>query len=80
MAEMINAEVFILVDANGDYAIGLDEPSARDTYEETIQALTDCDGFRLVKVTVAVPLPAVVELTGAVPAVEPAGPLAVKAS
>jgi hypothetical protein len=47
------------------------------TSRPPIQALTDCDGFRLVKLTVAVPLPAIVELTSEVPAVEPAGPLAV---
>jgi hypothetical protein len=75
MADKITAEVCVLVDACGDYAVGKDEADAREAYENTIQALTDCDGFRLVKLCVAVPLGAVVELTREAPTVEPAGTL-----
>jgi hypothetical protein len=78
MADSINAEVCILIDCNGDYAIGADEAGAREAYEENIQALTDCDGFRLVKVTVAVPLPSIVELAAATPPIADVGPLAVQ--
>ncbi len=65
--ETITAEVFLLVDFAGDWAIGIDEAVAREAYEATVQPLADCDGFRLVKVCVKVPLPAVVELTGEAP-------------
>ncbi len=63
MTEKCIVEVFVLVDAVGDAAIGTSEQEARENYEREIQSLADADGFRLVKVSVAVPLPAVVELT-----------------
>jgi len=67
MADVCKCELFVLVDAAGDYAVGKDEASAREAYENDIGALSDADGFRLVKVTVNVPLPEVVELTGDAP-------------
>jgi hypothetical protein len=67
MADLCKCELFVLVDAAGDYAVGKDEAAAREAYENEIQALSDADGFRLVKVTVNVPLPEVVELTGDAP-------------
>ena len=68
MAETCKCEVWLCVDSAGDYASGADEAAARESYEENVQALSDADGFRLVKVTVNVPLPEVVELTGNAPA------------
>lgn len=57
-------EVWLCVDSCGDYGVGPDAEGARANYEETVQALCDADGFRLVKVSVAVPLPQPVELVG----------------
>lgn len=59
---MESFDVFVLIDAAGDYVVGKDEAAAREAYEAEIQNLSDCDGFRLVKVTVKAALPAVVEL------------------
>lgn len=64
MTEICKAELVILVDSNGDYAFGKDEAGAREAYENEVGALNECDGFRLVKVAVNVPLPAIVEMTG----------------
>ena len=38
MSEMCKAEVFVLVDSNGDSAIGADEQCAREKYEEDVGA------------------------------------------
>ena len=61
-------EVWICVDAAGDYAVGKEESEACDAYEQTIGELVNCGGYRLVKLIVNVPLPDVVELQGAAPA------------
>jgi hypothetical protein len=66
MAEKCEVEIFVLVDADGDSVIGVTEQDARDNYEADIQPLAECNGFRIVKVTVQVPLPCVQEL----PAIE----------
>jgi hypothetical protein len=68
MAETIQCKAWILVDSCGDYAIGGCEQAARDEYENNIQDLNECDGFRLYQISLTVPLPSVVELTGEVPA------------
>lgn len=65
---MCDCEIFLLVDSCGDYAVGNSIEAAREKYEEGIQALTDAEGFRIVKLLVKVPLPEVVEMTGEVPA------------
>lgn len=59
------AEVWVLVDSCGDTAVGSTADEAKEHYEENVQAVGDCEGFRLVKVLVTVPLPEVstVELT-----------------
>ena len=64
---MIEVEVFVLVDAAGDYAVGNSPEAAREKYGEDVGPLEDTDGFRLVKVLLNVPLPEVVELAGDVP-------------
>lgn len=56
-------EVFLLCDSNGDYAVGNSADAARERYEEDIGELVNCDGFRLVKMLVKVPLPEPVELS-----------------
>ena len=39
-----------------------------DAYEADVQAVADVQGLRRVKVTLTIPLPEVVELSGTVPA------------
>src|SRR5262245_11035177 len=55
-------ELVVLVDSCGDSAIGTDAEAAREAYEENVQALNECDGFRIVKVRVRVPLPEIATL------------------
>jgi hypothetical protein len=65
--------------APGPDAITSDADAARASYEDYIGALADyCDGFRLVKVTLAVPLPRIVKLSGIAPEVGSRGTLTVK--
>lgn len=59
---MMLCEVWVLVDANGDYVVGMDADSARSSYADNIGGLDECDGFRLVKMIVEIPKPAVVDL------------------
>jgi len=59
--------VCICVDSDGCYAVGKDESQAREAYENDVGALNECGGFRLVCMTVAVPLPETVELEGTAP-------------
>ncbi len=61
-------EVWICVDTAGDYGAGKDIDAARQSYTDDIGAIDEAEGFRFVKVTVTVPLPVVVELTGDAPA------------
>lgn len=65
---MIEVELFLLVDSNGDRVCGLTADAAREMYESDIGNLNECEGFRLVKLLVKVPLPEVVALTGTAPA------------
>lgn len=57
-------EVWICVDACGDYGVGHSADTALAQYAEVADAPSDCSGFRLMKVSVAVPLPQVSELAG----------------
>jgi|HubBroStandDraft_6_1064221.scaffolds.fasta_scaffold251313_3 hypothetical protein len=62
-------EVWILVDADGNHSVGTDAERARGDYTDQIGALEETEGFRMVKVTLTVPMPVVPELTGSVPAI-----------
>jgi hypothetical protein len=53
----VEAEVWVLVDAAGDAAVGSSVEAARDKYEEDVQELSQSDGFRMVKVLLKVPVP-----------------------
>lgn len=66
---MCECEVWIMVDADGCYAAGTD-PSEFEAPDPGVAT-------RLVKITVKVPKPAVVELTAAVPEEPPVGELKV---
>jgi FAD/FMN-containing dehydrogenase len=55
----MQCETWILINSDGDYVVGLTADEARENYTAAIGALEGCDGFRLVCVTVNVPLPEV---------------------
>ena len=65
-------EVFVVVDANGDYATGTTADAAKEAYENDIGPLADADGFRVVRVNLSVPLPVVIEAAAEVEDDEPA--------
>jgi hypothetical protein len=68
MPDKAKCETVLIVDANGDYAVGKDFDAAKEAYENDVGELASCEGgFRVVRVVVAVPLPEVVELTGEAP-------------
>lgn len=74
MAQTTQVEIYVLVDSCGDTAQGDSREAAIEHYEDTVQALADCDGFRIVRVLVNIPLPevSVVELTAGTPELEAA--------
>ena len=69
---LTECEAWVCVDAEGQYAVGTDADSAREAYETDVGELQGTDGFRLVKVTVKVPLPVVIEAAAQVAEDEPA--------
>ncbi len=66
---MAELEVWIVVDADGDYAVGTDEDTAVERFAEDVGGDRPT---RRIKVALKVPLPAVLELVGEVSA-EPEG-------
>ena len=68
MANTATVDAWLCIDSDGDYGVGKDEASARESYENDVQPLADANGFRLVKVSVTVPLPEVIELEVETPA------------
>jgi hypothetical protein len=62
--------VWVLVDGDGNHVAHDDEAALVDAYEERIQPLADAGGVRRVKLTVKVPLPVTIELSGEVTADE----------
>ena len=69
MSKTTTIEVWVIVDECGDHAAAESEEAARERYGEIISE----DGLmtnahRAIKVTLTVPLPVTVELTGTVPA------------
>lgn len=59
---MTSVEIYIIVDSDGNSAIGTDESGATEAYEADIGELIAVSGFRTVKITVNVPEPEVIEL------------------
>ena len=73
---MLEVEVWVVVDANGDYAVAKDAESANTAFDEDIGRGEACT--RMVKITLTVPVPKPVELVGIVPEEANAGTLTVK--
>lgn len=62
--EMIEVEVFVVVNSDGDYACGIDEESANESFEDSIGGGGQ---RRMVRVVLKVPQPTISTLTGIVP-------------
>lgn len=60
-------EVYVLVDADGDYTVGKTEQEARENYGAMLQPMTSMSLFRVVKATLTVSLPCVEEVEAIVP-------------
>ena len=67
-----NLEIFVIVDAAGDFAVGTTLEAAKERYTDDIGPLEDAEGFRCIKLAVAVPLPAVIEAAATIAEDEPA--------
>ena len=65
---MVEIELYAVIDAGGDYAVGNTAEAAREKYEEDIGELNAVEAFRTIKIKVCVPLPEVVEMVGQAPA------------
>jgi hypothetical protein len=66
MSDMLEVEVWVAVDENGDYAVGNDNDVCQERYAEDVGG----GGLatRLVKVVLSIPRPQPVVLRGVVPA------------
>lgn len=60
----MEAEVFIVVDAAGDYTAGISEEAAFDRYREDVEEQAKCP-IRLVRVIVDIDVPVPITLRGA---------------
>ena len=63
---MLEVEVWVKVDANGDYAVGTDADNTQTAYADTI-GTDDGTPCRMVKVTLRIPAPKPVEIECTVP-------------
>lgn len=70
MATMHEIEVWVMVNDQGEYVAHESESDLPGEYEERVGELADAAGLRSIKIKVKVPLPAVIELEGEVPADE----------
>jgi hypothetical protein len=62
---VVEIERFAVVDGEGNYAVGAD--AARRSYADNVGALEGSGGFVMLELSVTVPLPRVVRLSGLVP-------------
>ncbi len=73
---MTECEIWIVIDPNGDYAVGVDVDAAHEAYENDI---ANCKVLQTYKLKLSVPTPAPRTLTATIPA-EADGPLALTLS
>ena len=59
-------DVWVVVDEDGDYDCGVDAGLAAENYANNIMTPDGTKGMRVVKLSVRVPLPTPIELTGEV--------------
>ena len=63
-AETADIEIYVVVDSDGDYEVGINDEEATERYGETISTSLP---RRLIKMTITVPLPRAIEVTAAIP-------------
>lgn len=66
MSQTTQIEVWVLIDQEGAYVVGKEAEGMQEKYDDEVGG-TDI-ALRRVKVTLTVPLPKPIELTGVVPA------------
>lgn len=76
--EYATVEVFVMVDADGQYVAHEDAGELAAAYGERIGEIGEQDGYRTVQLTVRVPLPQCIVLTGEVTVDESATGLTVR--
>ena len=60
--ETATVVTWLCIDSEGDYGVGKNEASTRESHENDVQQLAEANGFRLVKASMTVPLPQPIEL------------------
>ncbi len=68
-------EVWVLIDDEGNYVASDDADALNEQYEEHVQEVSNAAGTRRVKITVTVPLPTQIEVSGEVAVNEEIGEL-----
>ncbi len=63
----VECEVWILVDADGNYTAGTDAEEVTQKHEEDMAQLNGTYGFRMVRVKLQVPLPRPIEVSCVIP-------------
>lgn len=66
MSRKTTVEVVVLVDAAGNHSVGLTREAAVERYEEEVGELSAAEGVRYFHVSLTVPLPTAVTLSGEV--------------
>lgn len=62
---MSDVEVWVVIDQDGNYAVGANEDQAREHYEEDIGAIGDATAFQAYQLNLSVPTPAAIVVSGA---------------
>lgn len=71
-AEMIEVQVWVMVNDQGEYVAHDDDEQLAAEYADRIGEIAEAGGIRRVKITVKVPLPKPLEVVGTVVEEEPA--------
>lgn len=64
---MVEIEIYIVVDEDGDYELGKEQDEATERYDENISSL---QAKHVIKMTVQVPAPRIIEVAAALPATQ----------
>lgn len=67
MPKTVQCDFVMIVDAQGDFAVGRTFDAAKEAYEADIGSLDDSNGFRSIGLGLTVPVPDEITVTGAVP-------------
>ena len=68
MSKTTQCEFVMIVDAQGDHAVGKDFDAAREAYETDIGSLEVSNGFRVLSLNLTVPVPEEVTVAATIPA------------